>query len=101
MVVICGGQLRQLSRARTGIMVVRYLNIVSFSGKKTLKLPKPTQRGRGLLRTNLRFLWFQCPMQNALLNLETIWQKRLQCCHTVTAMLQHELGNLDKAQPAI
>ena len=37
MVVICGGQLRQLSRARTGIMVVRYLNIVSFSSKKTPK----------------------------------------------------------------
>ena len=49
MVVICGGQLRQLSRARTGIMVVRYLNIVSFSSKKKTKTPKiHTMRKRAI-----------------------------------------------------
>ena len=50
MVVICGGQLRQLSRARTGIMVVRYLNIVSFSSKKT-KTPKIHTMRKRAIRT--------------------------------------------------
>ena len=86
MVVICGGQLRQLSRARTGIMVVRYLNIVSFSGKKNPETPKTHTKRKGAVKNKSKITL--ASMSNAkrfLLNLETIWQKRLQCCHSNAA----------------